>query len=66
MEHKLENLSILELNTILQSLNSITIKGSDAPFLANLLNKVNSTILKAAEIEKTPSPSKLSTPKPKS
>ena len=53
MEHTLQNLSILELTTINQSLNSITIKGSDAIFLANLLNKVNHTISEANNAEQT-------------
>ena len=47
MKHSLGNLDLTELTTILQALNSITIKGSDAPFLTQLLNKVNNSIQKA-------------------
>jgi hypothetical protein len=54
MKHSLENLDLVELNTILQALNNITIKGSDAPFLTQLLNKVNNSIQKAQEPPITP------------
>ena len=53
MKYSLENLDLVELNTILQALNNITIKGSDAPFLTQLLNKVTNSIQIAQEI---PSP----------
>lgn len=66
MNYALENLNLIELNTILQSLNNITIKGSDAPFLANLLLKVNNTINLASECEKSIPSSKTNTPKSKS
>jgi|TARA_R110000796_G_scaffold110331_3_gene221790 hypothetical protein len=54
MKHSLENLDLAELNTIFQALNSITIKGSDAPFLTQLLSKVNNSIQKAQEPPITP------------
>jgi hypothetical protein len=54
MKHSLENLDLVELTTIFQALNSITIKGSDAPFLTQLLNKVNNSIQKAQEPPQIP------------
>ena len=54
--HTLKNLSLEEVAALRQSLNVIDIKGSSAPFIATLQQKLDNKIVEIQEVLQTSPP----------